>query len=600
MSSARLAALSSARALLRRGWVGVVGRALGTGLFGLAIAGAWFWPARLELAGGQGLAGIFFPGPRSHYLGKSMDLVGTMWTFDHVARMLRGEVGTYNDQVFAPVGWDQGIAQGFAWADAILAAPLVMAMGPRDFYNLYLLLLLTACTMALVGLARAAGAPRWVALGLACVTMFNGFFGREITWGRPTQIHLLFQVGFLWMVLRLMSPARRPVRDGLLGGAMLAASGYVYWFQAISVGVVGATALALHLLVEPRARRERALGGAVLAVTALVLAVVPTWRMSGELLVGDPTTIYAWFDKPPRWSMNLGLITIPIREATPIEPRLGALLSALRDVGYPVVLLALAPLAALPWARRGAGPWAVAALGWSGIALGPGLIWGDVAVVPTPNALLEAVLPLLKRCHDADRLMLGPLLGLVVAAAAAAGAAEARSLATGRWRWWGLAAGLALLAAGAHTRPGPAFQPTTRHLDQPVLLREAVASWPGGIIDVPISGSNVFYAYQLEHRRPLLGGPGVNGPHTQPEAHKRYLKENTVLRMLETLTGRRATPDEHWNDEDLERLRADGFGIILVHLGKDASRLAAFEEVLGPAPLRQGLSLAAWPLPEPR
>ena len=78
-------------------------------------------------------------------LGSGVDLLGTLWTFDTVSRMLQGTAGVINPDVFAPIGWDQGAAQAYAWLDAVLAYPLVVRLGDPWFYNLYVVIVLL-CT----------------------------------------------------------------------------------------------------------------------------------------------------------------------------------------------------------------------------------------------------------------------------------------------------------------------------------------------------------------------------------------------------------------------------------------------------------------------
>lgn len=590
---------------LRPVWRHVNRAALGHGVVTMAVclatALAYFAPARERLSGGQGLWRIFFPNDNSRYLGDGIDLPGTLWTFDSVTRLMRGEVGTVRPDLFAPIGWDQGVSQGFAWADAVLASPLVLAMGALDFYNLYLLLLLAGCAAALTKLATRVGAPLPVALGLASSAMLNEFFQGEIAWGRPTQVHILFLVGFAWFVLRLLGPNRRPVRDGLAAGGMLALCGYVYWFSAIAVGVVVATAYLLHLLLDRTDLRARLVGGAVLTLTAVAASILPTWRITRELLFGDATKIIPGLAQQAPIVVALGPFEIPLRGARPLTADLGEIWLSLRGLGYPgLLLMGLLVALAVPWGWRRTLPWALAGLVWLTLPMGPGVLWDLEHMVPTAFGLLEVLLPPLQRCESTQRLMVGPLVAMVVAAAMVSGALLNRVPAVGSARTllsW--TAGLLLLAFAFETAPDSSYQRVSG-LRVPPIFADATARWPGGIIDVPLTASGSAYVYQMSHGRILLGGPGISGRHTRPAAHVAYVEQNSFLQLLDRLAQGTSRPRERWSAADLERLHNDGFGIVLVHLQAVKSKLPAFQAVLGPNALVQGSQYAAWPLPDAR
>ena len=240
-------------------------------------------PARKQ---GLSLADIFLGhDERVVLVGTGVDLVGTVWTFDRVHRMLTGQSSIHDPTVFAPVGLDTGAAQGFAWLDAAFAAPLTHLLGAAGGYNLWLLFALVATQLACFALMRQVGAALPVALGFSVVAVGNPFVFNEVILGRPTQVTLVFHALFFLFTHRML--ARGRWHDGAIAGAFLAASCYVYWFGGVAIGITGAAAATLHLLLVKERRREIVIAGLALCAAAMLLTVLPTWRLSGAVLSGE-------------------------------------------------------------------------------------------------------------------------------------------------------------------------------------------------------------------------------------------------------------------------------------------------------------------------
>lgn len=538
-----------------------------------------------------------FPRGVAESYGGGVDLDGTIWTFYQVARMLRGEVGTFQPGLFAPFGWDQGKAQGMAWLDALTAWPLVEGMGIGRFYNLYLLLMLAGGHWACTALCRSAGAPLPVALGLSTVALTNPFFQAELGQGRPTQVHIIFLALFLRHAWRLLADDARPVRDGLLAGAMLAAAGYVYWFGAIAVGLTGAVGVLLALAFD-RARWRKAIpGGAVLVVSAVALAVLPTWRLAGKLFFGDASELIPELGQRGAAVFDLGLVEIPILSWKYNLWSWGELVTAVKRSGLTTPMLAAGLLALIvPLGWRRTLPWALTAWAAVSFPLGHGVMYAGT-VYPTAFGLAALVVPPLVRCYVTERTMVAPLLALLLAGSLAVGAlwraSERLPIARTGAAW---ALGVGLFLAGARTIE-PTMFTTTRFEPNPAF--QAIAQQaPGGIIDVPLVESGMSYVQQVFHGQPVLGGPGINGPNTRPKGHAEYCASNTYLVALETLAASDG-PVPPWALADLQRLWLDGFRTVIVHTTMSASPAVRYTELLGQDVIYVGPRAVVFRLPDP-
>ena len=115
---------------------------------------------------------------------------------------------------------------------------------------------------------------------------------------------------------------------------------------------------------------------------------------------------------------------------------------------------------------------------------------------------------------------------------------------------------------------------------------------PGGMIDVPLSRSENTYIQQIFHKQPLLGGPGLN--RVQPEAHKQYCENNSILRGLIELEQKGHT-NVRFDQNDIQQLIDDGFTTIIFDPKGPRPSQQLVEEFLGSIPQmteeRTGLSM---------
>ena len=538
-------------------------------------------PALAQIRVGQGTDGWVV-------LGQGIDLVGTLWTYEHVDRMLTGQAGTLREDVFVPQGLDLGVAQGLAWLDAVMAWPLLRLLGVPGFYNPWILTLLALDHLAITLLLRRLRAPWGVALGLSACVVLSPFVARELFEGRPTQVHLIFHAAFLASVAALLQGHRQPLRVGALGGLALTAACLVYWFGAMGVGLLGAAVWATGLLLGPpsaeeqgpapalrqgQGRSEALRGGLALAATTSLTALAVSW--------------------PVLQALSARAQALPVASARDALP----LFATFERAGIPLSLVLGAGLLLVLGAAQGRAreslPWLVGTLLLGALPLGA---WVEVRGVdlPGPLALLHHVMPWFRRLQSPERLAVVPLLGLVCLAAPAAGA-----LATSTRRTRLLGALALVMAVGTWSElrgRDRKWQPrvSTDLLVEAPFYRELAARWPGGIIDVPLLSSNDAYAYQLVHGLPVLGGPGISGPHTRPAAHVEWVEANSFLQALEVVAGGEEAPA--FRSEDRRAVYAAGFRTVVVHLDdQDEALVSRLMPMLGP-PLLVGSDRVVMPL----
>lgn len=517
-------------------------------------------------------------------VGEGVDLLGTLWTYDHVDRMLRGEVRGLRTDLFAPHGFDTTVAQGMGWLDAVLALPLVRAMGVPGFYNLHVAVVMALNSLALLALFRSQRAPLPVAGMLTILLATSPYVTHELQEGRITQAHWVFPILLLWAVQRLLDGRGRWWVSALVAGLSLAAGCLVYWFAAMGVGVVAAIVAVAHVALNPEDRRRVLLGGLVLSVVGIGATLAAAWPAIGPLLQDSVHRAAAPWFLPPVSSLP-GLV-----EGT-------------WKAGVPLVLTPLALAAALvPQQRRRLLPWLLAAALAYTWPHGDGVALGDHAVPSAFVALREAV-PLFHRLTWPSRLAPATMLALAGAVALASGHLARATAELPRRRAATAAVCVVLLLVGAADwtwstqEQGFRMRYKSDPLQARDLYRQVTEHLDGGIIDIPLVASNSEYAYQLVHHRPLLGGPGIDGPNTVSAEHRSYIQGNSYLLALEAAAAGKPVPT--WDREDRQRLLADGFGIVVVHEWKEGIDSAGLDALLG-EPVLHSMRRAVYPLGDSR
>ena len=506
--------------------------------------------------------------------GGGIDQLGTLYTLDHVARMLRGEVGTVAP-MFAPMGLDMANAQGMAWLDVALSAPLVWLRGAVGAYDLHLLATLVLSFLGIFWmLRRGVDAPVSWALALATAVIWSPFVTQELYGGRPTQAHLLFHALFLSAVLSLPR-----TRGAVLGGLLLVAACLVYWFSGAAVGLMAGIALLAQ--VGPGWLR-RIGAGLLLGIVAVGLVLLLMGPAAREQLAAVGALQH-------RWSMGWGPLTVHSPILPQRFPSWSTLLQHpdLRGIqrlwwGLALAGLVLKPRKSLPW---------LLGLGIVGTMLFGSVIYiGDQAWF-TASAFLQQVWPPILRAFAPMRMIVAPLLGLSLVGGIV-GREAARRWPRGSW------AGAALVVLLAfQARPHvPPKEAVSRPLAAADFYLDATGKVPGGIIDLPLINSETEFVYQVLHRQPLLGGMGIGGPNTRPSGHETHVQRNTWIRWVEGVAGI-SGPAPDPDPADLALLWEDGFRLLIFH-GRRVVERRVLDDTLG-RPVVLSPHRAAYRLPPP-
>ena len=556
-----------------------------------------------ELTGRGHLASFFGAGPPYGLIGGGVDQWGTLWVYDFTYRLLSGDASTFLPELFAPVGLDQAATQGFAWLDAMLAYPLMASLGHPGFLNLNHFLVLALTQLASVALFRSLRAPWLVALALSMVVVDNGFIQTEVFQGRITQAHLMFHALFLLFAWRLVSDGGRWLRDGLLAGLMLGLACLVYWFSAVAVGLAGGLAVLIALAMRPSRWRVAVPGGLVLTVAALAVAIPPAWPLVAQLLSGDDEALVLMDTMVTTVAVGPLSLSVPGDVAATFADW-GEVWTKLYDfLAYPraAVWVGLLSMAALPAWRRVL-PWALA--GWLlfTMPLGSVITVGDDYVL-TAFGAAHWFFPPMARCNFPHRMMVSSIFALTAGAAVASGWLWA--WAAPRWREARRAiplVGVVLVALAVGSNVSRSQPKTNKSASNPFphinYYLDITTRYPGGIIDLPLEKSNETFIYQTVHRQPLLGGPGITGPNTQPQEHRAYVEGNSLLSGLETLCASGGATTLPWSRADLVTLWSDGFRVIALHPNACRVSPAAVASYIG-ATEYTGVGEAAIPLPDP-
>ena len=558
-------------------------------ILSIPAIGAWLWfvPVFWELSADQtsfwgAIQSVFFQSDKKEFfLGDTTDLQGTVWIFDHFAKIVHGEAGTTMPHIYAPIGFDVGLNTGFAWADAALAYPYVRWIGIPGFYNLHVWITLWLNGVLLTILFRQSKVSMPVALGLAGVCIHNNVVAEELLHGRPTQVHWWFHALFLIALLRLttLRSENNHTRWAVLGGLALAGACLTYWFGGASLGFVGAIVAGCSLLKRHSSFKTVTLpqlrDGLILGGTALLVALLCTWRLSVQYLSGGGGL---FTDLQPMvwttWSF-LGR-TIDITSVVHIHSWNG-FVEAVQRNALPEVLWWIWGLSMIPLGLSKRWPWMLGASLALFIPLPSAFNFGTTWV-PTTNAFLHWIFPPMERCGFPERLVVTPILLIGVTASMGWQTVEQHITSWMPKASWvlSLAIGCCLMSIAYDGIP---TNPTTSTLkaDRDVLLiTEAI---PGGIIHIPVEEAGNAFIQQLFHKQPILTGPGADT--VRPKEHVAYSEANSLLRALELLAKENHPLQPVFDENDRTQLQSDGFRWIQVDLRKSASPASAYVDLLG-------------------
>ena len=550
--------------------------------------GAWLWflPVFWELSADQtsfwgGIQSVFFTSDKKEFfLGDTTDLQGTIWIFDHFAKIVHGEAGTTMPNIYAPIGFDVGLNTGFAWADAALAYPYVRWIGIPGFYNFHVWVTLWLNGVLLTYLFRQSEVSTPVALGLAGICINNDIVAEELLHGRPTQIHWWFHALFLVAILKLTTfrSDKHRIQWALFGGFALAGACLTYWFGGASLGFVAAIVAGCSLIKKTSFKEStvpQLRDGLILASTALLISLLCTWRLSVHYISGGG----GLFDdlQPMVWTTwNFLGRTIDITSVVHIHSWNG-FIEALERNALPEVLWWIWGISMIPLGLQKRWPWMLGATLALFVPLPSAFNFGTTWI-PTTNAFLHWIFPPMERCGFPERLVVTPILliGIVASMGWSDVEKKVHSWNSNMGYLLSLILGGCLLSVAYDGIP---TNPTTSTLkaDRDVLLiTEAI---PGGIIHIPVEEAGNAFIQQMFHQQPILTGPGADT--VRPKEHIAYSEENSLLRALELLAKENHPLQPVFDETDRAKLKKDGFRWIQVDLRKSASPVSAYINLLG-------------------
>ena len=574
-------------------------------LMSLYASYLWFKPVMWDLAWDAHtqkdvIKSIFFTtSDREYFLGNGVDLAGTIWIFDRVGQVVSGESGTFIPEIFAPFGYDWGKHEGFAWGDSLFALPLMLFIPTPGWYNLHILLTLTFGYFGCYILYKTAGAPWLLAIGLSFLSINNEFIQHELFRGRPTQIHLVFHVFFLMSILRVLEIHKNRTKGWLwatLGGFSGAGMLMVYWFGGVAVGF--SACIAIFLMGWKKNVTSKIMRFLWMAFLSIGIPLTITWRVSKEFLIGNGEQLFAEMSEKPAYVLDLGMWSIPIQKFKHLE-QWGELETVFIDAKVPLFFLGITLTYTVfnPFGWRRRWGWMIAFFVALGIPLPPSLIW-DGGWLINGHAVLQSVFPPLLRCGFPERMVVAPILFMGIIC----GLSSRSFLQNIRIPWMksicAVAIALPVLYHIPNSFPSHVETPTS-HLSINPILMQATNKWPGGIIHIPlIEGSDTAHIEQMYHNQPIMGGPGMDALISKEQ--EQYIKENSFLSALDTLSNSRVSTLPSYDMEDLQKLHDDGFRLVYINTRRTQNVAEEFQRFFGTSGILQNSGLLAVPLPTPK
>ena len=505
------------------------------------------------------LGAVFGPGLQSfgsRFFGiEEVDYFGTLWFYDFAANALQQgawrdpESFGHTDLFFHPWGKDVFLHTGANVLDAIVAAPLWLALGPVVGFNLWLVGMVATNAAAMAWAARPVvpdAATRWLAGLLFALSPFCLY---ELAEGRPTQGILagvaLF-VGLIWRGGWLRSVG---------AGVVLALVAYQYWYYAFFCGVL---ALGHGLWgLKPTKIAQHALVAAV----AFVLVAPVALPLAAAAAEGEAPGL-----------LDTSLWTAAAVEAVTVEDHEVALMTFqpwLRQSGFSLhedgvqrfighqrqlswALLALVAVWLVKPGPLKRGPVLAAAVPLLVIAPGPLLVLGEAFVVNLPYKALAEQLPFARRLWWPAR-ALGPALvvGGLVMAVALSRIGWLRWVVAALWIWDLRVSGL---------QPMPTWDASI-----PAGYRCLAEGPEGALIELPYGWTQAHLWYQTAHERPILGGMLERNPVFQPPEASALRSDNGLLAAIIADTGGPKVPDDY-DQDDLQQLYDLGYRYVVLQL----------------------------------
>jgi hypothetical protein len=535
--------------------------------WGLALVVGWatallmFWPSLGKLGGMENAVpwqiyeSFFHTANPEQLLGDGADPLGSFWIVGFVQDILFGPETAKTPLLYAPLGLDLGLHEGYAWLDTLFAMPLRALIGSPGFYNAHVFTTLmfgvVVCTLLFRQLVSFP-----IALLMGYLLVCNEFVYQEIAFGRPTQVNWYCSALFMLCVVKLLK-APEKWWFAALGGLAFGGCCLTYWFGAAGLGFV----LLLVMLYEHIRKGKVKLGvrnAAVMMVGVLVVILPVAGRLIWPIVQGEANGAYEPMLNFRADEYHFLGMSFPIYSTEPILSWADSKRFVLGR-HYPLWLLAMTLITV---------PILLFKRWWSAvivvlvavlIPVGASLTIKGV-VIPGPFAVIEWIFPPLVRCNFPDRLMLTPLLIIPLALLLCIGPSLDSWVLQQRKKFVALAS---CIAIGNLYVVWNSHEPAVTEMKVNQALIEVTSKSPGALIEFPFTMGNETYVQTEFHHQPVLTGPGMMMIH--PARHKRYLKRKEFFQTLELVNQKGYRPSIKISDIDRLELYKDGFRHIVLY-----------------------------------
>ncbi len=504
------------------------------------------WTTAVALVCAIGLLlAVWVPGLRhlkTDFLGiEYVDHYGTQWFYWFVDyNKQHGLTADTTKMFFFPWGKDIFKHTGSNVLDAVLAIPFRHLFGPVLGYNVFVLLGYALTGLAFYRLARELSEDRIAcAIGSILFTL-QPYLLLEILEGRPTQGVALLPVLFFWALIR--SGLKRGIWAPVLGGVMLALSGYQYWFYALFGGLAALVHGTWRTIIPAPGSggrvatlaRHATMAAVALGMTLPVALPMVIAASGGEEVPGLlDTETWSWAASPPitREGIRIGLFSWQ-----PLRAAMGFLVIDAsgneRFLAQYVAIPWVFSLVLLVWFRRPGrldrGTFLSMAIVLTLIAMGPVLLIGTSALPNVFYIYLVKSVGFLRRLWWPSRCLLFIVLLFSLALVQALSWLRRQPPRFQAAGFVGLTAWWAWDLRDIGTLPFPTWDGTV-----PAGYRcLASGDTSGAVIELPYAWTQGHLYFQTYHERPLLGGMLEDNPTFTPPEFTEFRTTNPMVSRL--------------------------------------------------------------------
>ncbi|HJN76061.1 MAG TPA: hypothetical protein QGF58_19170 [Myxococcota bacterium] len=527
--------------------------------------------------------------------GDRFDAWTTIWLIWHLADgILSGQLQEVTELIFYPVGYN-------LWSFGhmgiqLLGIPLIaLGVGLTATYNLLLLGAFTASGLCGHALGHRLSGSHWGGFLAGAIFAWNPYTYGEMSAGCVELVGAWFIPLYALMLIRVCD---KPTwQRAAWAAVVLACVGPFNWYYTAFLGMFTGVFLAWRVLAGGR-NRNKAVAWIVVAALVAGVSNVPLISKARRE-TPSRSLITAETFSPENWAEanriangsvpleDLDVELLELNDAMQVAINSTSLVN-LTKAAFPPNPLESTPgrmayafgLFGLVMAGRRGRPWALMALGFSVLTLGPYLQID--ATPPIPDWSLASPLPYYGLYNEVPFFAkayrpyrIGVIVLLCLSALAATGLARMRW----RWRFAVPVAAVLLCCTQPHWSGVSAREMSDAEI--PVVYEQVAELEPGAIIELPLHYQPVtpanarFQYYQVVHGKPLLNCNQLIR-RTDLARFQEYVAANSFVETVLDL-GRKEGPYS-WLGEDLESLHEQGFRYVIAHTSveRDSVHLGGF------------------------